>query len=219
MRRLIQISPYTRILLTLLMAVGVYFAASGVLTGHVRLLVAWCGGALFFLIQIGTMFALLDADEVKARCQSRITEGHSPVLIGVVLVALVSIGAVMYLQNDVDAHTPFYRLHVALSPFAIASSWLILQTMFAVYYARLYYQKPPAGGDDIARGLRFPTDEAPDYWDFLYFACTLAMCYGVSDISITAKFIRRVTLAQTLICFFYYTVIIGIVMNVIATVF
>jgi uncharacterized membrane protein len=220
MHRLTQIGPFTRIVFTLLVAAGVYFALSGILDWHVRLLVAWCGGALFFLIQIGSMFALLDAEGVKARCQEQVTEGHAPMLVGGVLVALASIAAVIYLLNDIEAHTPLYRLHVALSPVAIASSWMILQTMFAVYYARLYYQKRMSRtGEDVGDGLRFPTTEPPDYWDFLYFSCTLAMCYGVSDIAVTSKFIRRITLAQTLICFFYYTVIIGLVMNVIGTVF
>jgi uncharacterized membrane protein len=45
------------------------------------------------------------------------------------------------------------------------------------------------------------------------------MCYGVSDIAVTSRFIRRITLVQTMICFFYYTVIIGLIMNVIGTVF
>ena len=54
MSRLSQIGPYTRILLTILVAAGVYLALSWTLEWHVRLLVAWCGGALFFLIQIGS---------------------------------------------------------------------------------------------------------------------------------------------------------------------
>jgi uncharacterized membrane protein len=220
MRRLTQIGPYTRILLTLLVTTGVYLGLSGTLDWHVRVLVAWCGGALFFLIQIGSMFARLDADGVRARCQSKVTEGHAPMLVGGVLVTVVSIAAVIYLLDDVQARAPVYRLHVAFSPLAIASSWLILQTLFAIYYARLYYQKAgSAGGSEIAGGLRFATAEPPDYWDFLYFSCTLAMCYGVSDIAVVSRFIRRVTLAQTLICFFYYTVIIGLVMNAIGTVF
>jgi uncharacterized membrane protein len=220
MRRLTQIGPFTRIFLTLLVAAGVFLALRGILDWHVRLLVAWCGGALFYLLQVGSMFALLDAEGVKARCQEQVTEGHAPMLAGGVLVALVSIAAVIYLLDDVEAHTPFYRLHVAMSPVAIASSWMVLQTMFAIYYARLYYQKPRAGARaDAGDGLRFPTVEPPDYWDFLYFSCTLAMCYGVSDIAVTSRFIRRITLVQTMICFFYYTVIIGLIMNVIGTVF
>jgi hypothetical protein len=62
------------------------------------------------------MFALLDAEGVKARCQSTITEGHAPMLVGGVLVTVVSIVAVIYLLADVQARAPLYRLHVAVSP-------------------------------------------------------------------------------------------------------
>jgi uncharacterized membrane protein len=211
--------PFTRIFLTLLTATGIYFALSGVLDWHVRLLVGWCGGALFFLVQVALMFAMLDEAEVKARCQRQKNEGHSPMLLGGILIIVVSIAAVIYLLNNVGVYSAFYRLHLAFSLLAIASSWFILQTMFAIYYARLYYQKPKQGACDFTGGLRFSTGELPDYWDFLYFSLTLAMCYSVSDIAITSKYIRHVTLIQTLISFFFFTVIIGLVMNVIGTLF
>ena len=214
MRRLANMGPFTRIFLTLGVAIGLYLVLSARLEWHIRLLIAWCGGALFFLVQICSMFTTLDAAAVKARCEGRATEGHGPMLVGGILTALASIGAVIYLMDSVGAQSPSYRLHAALSPVAIAFSWLVLQTMFAVYYARLYYQGP--GADE---GLQFPTPAPPDYWDFLYFSCTLAMCYQTSDVSVTSKFIRLVALSQSLICFFYYTVIIGLVMNVIGTVF
>lgn len=219
MRRLTEIGPFTRIFLTLLVACALYFALHWTLDWHVRLLVAWCGGAFFFLVQVASMFALLSADEVKERCQRQKTEGHAPMLVGGILTAVVSIAAVIYLLNNVQAHSSFYRLHLFFSVLSISSSWFILQTMFAIYYARLYYQKPKDGSPGIAGGLRFTTDEAPDYWDFLYFACTLAMCYGVSDIAVTAKRIRHITLMQSLISYFYFAIIIGLVMNVIGTVF
>jgi uncharacterized membrane protein len=220
MRWLTGIGPLTRVLLTLLVVTAAYVALAGTSASGVSLLVAWCAGAMFWMIQIGCMFASLEADAVRARCQRQGSDGHLPTLLAGVLVALASVAAVIYLLDNVEAHAPYYRLHVALSPLAIALSWMILQTLFAVYYARFYYRRlGPDERRDIAEGLRFPTSEPPDYWDFLYFSCTLAMCYGVSDIAVTSKIIRRLTLAQTLICFFYYTVIIGLVMNAIGTVF
>lgn len=73
--------------------------------------------------------------------------------------------------------------------------------------------------EGIAGGLRFANVEPPDYWDFLYFSFSLAMCYGVTDVAVTSRRIRRVTLLQTLLSFFYYTVIIGLVMNTIGALF
>jgi uncharacterized membrane protein len=220
MDRLMQIGPFARIGLTLLVAAAVYFALWNTLEWPVRLVVAWCGGATFFLIQTASLFAQLDAEGVRERCQQRVTEGHTPMLVGGVLVVFVSIGTVISLLDNVQAHSRFYTLHLGSSIAAIGASWLILQTMYAIYYARLFYQGPPRRmGPPVTGGLRFPTDAPPDYWDFMYFSCTIAMCYSVSDIAVTSKFIRLVTLSQALICFFYYTVIIGLVMNVMSTAF
>lgn len=221
MERLIQIGPFTRIFLTLLIAAAVYFPLRSLLSWRTDLLIAWCAGALFFLGQVATMFSLLDAEGVKRRCQRQKSEGHGPMLAGVILTSLVSIAAVIYLLDDVRPEHGFYKLHLGFSLVSIFSSWFIMQAMFAIYYARNYYKKSsaPAAKDGLTGGLRFTTEEAPDYWDFLYFSLTLAMCYGVSDILITSKFIRRVAMLQTLLSFFYYTVIIGLVMNVIGTLF
>jgi uncharacterized membrane protein len=144
MRWLTRIGPLTRVLLTLLTVAAVYLALAGTSASGVSLLVAWCTGAAFWVIQIGSMFASLDPDAVRARCQGRVSDGHLPMLLAGVLVAFASVAAVIYLLDNVEAHAPYYRLHVALSPLA---------------------------------------------------------------------------LAHTLICFFYYTVIIGLVMNAIGTVF
>ncbi len=220
MQHITKIGPFTRMFLTLLVAAGIYFILGHSVDWHVRLLIAWCGGALFFLAEVAAMFSLLDAAGVKRRCQGQHTEGHGPMLVGGVLIALVSIAAVIYLLKDMRQSHPFYGLHLGFSILTIFSSWLILQTMFAIYYARLYYQIPAGPGEGaIAGGLRFTSDETPDYWDFLYFSFTLAMCYSVSDIAVTSKFLRRITLVQTQIAFFYYTVIIGLVMNLIGTLF
>lgn len=218
MDRLTQIGPFARIGLTLLVAAAVYVALWETLEWPVRLVVAWCGGAAFFLVQTASMFALLDAEGVRNRCERQVAEGHTPMLVGCVLVVIASLGVVISLLDNVQVHSPFYRLHLTFSTLAIAASWLILQTMYAIYYARLYYLGPMRHADGSG-GLKFPTDASPDYWDFLYFSLTLAMCYSVSDIAVASRFIRRVTMTQTLICFFYYTVIIGLVMNVIGTVF
>jgi hypothetical protein len=60
-------------------------------------------------------------------------------------------------------------LHYALSAITLAGSWLFLNTMFTLHYARLFYRS-----DERSRPLRFPEGERvdPNYWDFLYFAFT-----------------------------------------------
>lgn len=218
MGRFTEIGPFLRIFLTLAVAAGIFLILPHSVSRQSGLLIAWCGGALFFLIQVGYMFGRLDADGVKKRCQNQRTEGHTPVLAGAILIALVSIAAVIYLLNDVKATQPYYKLHLAFSVATIFSSWFILQAMFAIYYAQLFY-RPAGSSESIAGGIRFATPEPPDYWDFLYVSITFGMCYGVTDVALTSKLVRRVALVQTLLAFFFYTLIIGLVMNVLGTLF
>jgi uncharacterized membrane protein len=62
-----------------------------------------------------------------------------------------------------------------------------------------------------------PTKEG-DFWDFMYYSFTIAMCYQTSDVSITSMRIRRVTLLHTIISFLFVSAIIGFVVNVISNV-
>ena len=220
MKRLIHIGPVTRILATLMLACLFYVILHRFMSWKLSSLIAWCGAAVFYLGQLFAMFSVLDSAAVQERCQDKKTEGDTPMLVGVIMTSLASIGAVIYLLDDVHPSGQFYKLHLAFSIVCIFSSWFVMQSMFSVYYARLYYETPkgaPPGG--ISGGMRFPSDEAPDYWDFLYFAFALAMCYGVTDIAVTSRTVRKVTLIQSLLSFFYYTVIIGLVMNVMGTLF
>ena len=78
-------------------------------------------------------------------------------------------------------------------------------------YARAYVGAEPPGGID------FSGDEAPSYIDFAYFSFTIGMTYQVSDTTITAKAIRRLTLNHALLSYLFGAVLLGLVINVVAT--
>jgi uncharacterized membrane protein len=66
------------------------------------------------------------------------------------------------------------------------------------------------------KGLEFPNDDLPDYWDFLYYAFTIAMCYQTSDVTVTSRLMRRITLVRSVISFFYVTAILSLVINILS---
>ncbi len=68
----------------------------------------------------------------------------------------------------------------------------------------------------VRKGLSFPTDEPPDYWDFLYYAFTIAMCFQTSDVTVCSRSMRRITLVHAVISFLYVTAILGLVINILA---
>jgi uncharacterized membrane protein len=53
----------------------------------------------------------------------------------------------------------------------------------------------------------------------MYFSFTVGMTYATSDTDIASRPLRRTALLQAIVSFLFYTVLIGLVMNAIATLF
>lgn len=97
----------------------------------------------------------------------------------------------------------------ALGVLAIAASWLVLHTIFALRYARLYYTEPCGGVD-------FNEDDDPTFRDFAHVAFTIGMTFQVSDTALRKTDIRLTALRQALMSFVFNTVIIAVTVNIIA---
>jgi uncharacterized membrane protein len=65
-------------------------------------------------------------------------------------------------------------------------SWAFTHTVFALHYAYEFY-----GEGQRANGLRFPGDNRPDYWDFIYFSFVIGTTLQVSDVAVTNRWIRH----------------------------
>ncbi|MEJ3404582.1 DUF1345 domain-containing protein [Rathayibacter sp. YIM 133350] len=91
----------------------------------------------------------------------------------------------------------------------IGATWTLVQTLFSLRYARLYY-------GDVPGGIEFPGGEAPDYHDFAYVAFTLGMTYQVSDTNLSSRDIRATALRQSIVSYLFGTVILAATVNVVA---
>ncbi len=87
-------------------------------------------------------------------------------------------------------------------------SWLVVQTEFALHYARQYYRNP-LGGIDFGR-------DQPDYGDFAYLAFTVGMTFQISDTTITNRTIRRTVTRHALLAYLFGAIILAVMVNVIA---
>ena len=75
------------------------------------------------------------------------------------------------------------------------SSWTLLQTVYSFRYAHAFYgDSDEPGVQKDAGGLIFPGDQPPDYFDFAYFSFVIGMTCQVSDVQITSRRMRRITL-------------------------
>jgi uncharacterized membrane protein len=152
---------------------------------------------------------------------SRRGEPHSvPTLVVVISVSVFSLVAVAAMLNHVtDRPAWIVNLHMASSLLAVVLSWFLSHVYFGLYYMRLYYDDKVVDGRVIYhQGLEFPDREIADYWDFMYYSFTIAMCYQTSDVSVTSVKIRQVTLIHAIFSFLFVTAIIGFVVNVISNI-
>jgi uncharacterized membrane protein len=99
---------------------------------------------------------------------------------------------------------------VLLSVVAVALSWMLLNTVFALKYARLYYLDEPNG-----RGIDFKQEQQPSYADFAYMAFTVGAQYGVTETEPTRTLIRKVALGHALLSYVFGTVILAVAINLV----
>ena len=62
------------------------------------------------------------------------------------------------------------RHGIAVSVLTILLSWLLIHTVFALFYAHEFHSEGKGGARGSGGGLDFPDDATPDYLDFLYFS-------------------------------------------------
>jgi uncharacterized membrane protein len=99
---------------------------------------------------------------------------------------------------------------VTLGLLSVVLSWTIVHTVYALWYARAYYSEPDGG-------IEFNEEEPPTYIDFAYFSFTVGMTFQVADTNITSKAVRRATLHHALLSYLFGAVLLGLVINVVAT--
>ncbi len=131
--------------------------------------------------------------------------------VGAVVASFAAIIGEFSVSKDVAAS--IRGLHVALVAVTLFASWLVTHTIFALRYAHEYYGLLPQTRQ-IERGLEFPDEPAPDYWDFFYFALVLGMTFQVSDVQITSRKLRRLATLHGLLGFLFNTVILALSVNI-----
>jgi len=95
-------------------------------------------------------------------------------------------------------------------------SWVMVHTIYIFHYAHKYYDIKQRNKTEIVEGLKFPGDDEPDYLDFAYYSFGIGCTFQVSDISITSKKIRRITLFHGLLSFVLNTFVVALTINLIA---
>lgn len=208
--------PYVRGLLAGGTAALAYFVMPSAVTEESRLLVAWNVGAIFMLVALFIMMSRSNAQQTFERSQQE-EASHRLSLLVVVLLAVVGlVGTGTMLDNTKAMSSVQTYVHLTLSMATVITSFALVHVYYALYYARLYYDETADEGQKFAKGLEFPEQELVDYWDFIYYSVTIAICYQTSDVTITSAVMRRLTVVHSLVSFFFVTVTIGLVVSIVS---
>lgn len=178
----------------------------------VRVLAGWDAAVWSYLVLIWVHMAFADESRVR-EFAVRDDENAGVVLFVICVATIASIAAIVLelasAKGTAGASTAW---HYLLTGFTLIGAWFMIPTMFTMHYARLYY-------DPHAKetALLFPDhDLQPDYWDFLYFSFTIAVASQTSDVVLRSRSIRRATLAQSILSFYFNVAVLGLCVNIAA---
>lgn len=181
-----------------------------------KILCIWDAGMISFLAATWVLMVQAKSKTMRRNAQSQ-DEGRLVILSIVTTAACASIFAIAFILKETKGKDVSILIpHLLLAVVTIIGSWLLVHTIFAMHYAHEYYQDHQTQSDCKAGGLDFPEDIEPDYWDFLYFSFVIGMTSQVSDIQITSRSMRRLSLLHSILSFFFNTAIVAMSINIIA---
>jgi uncharacterized membrane protein len=177
-----------------------------------KALIGWDIGVAFYLLAVTQLLAMGGVDYLRRRAANE-DEGRFGILILTAIAALTSLGAIVALLGNTRTGER-ESMQLALAIVTILLSWGFIHVIFAVHYANEYY----AAQRRKTVGMIFPKDDAPDYWDFLYFSFVVGMTSQVSDVAVASKSVRRIVLAHGIVSFLFNVTLLALVVNIAASV-
>ena len=182
--------------------------------GLTRAIVGWDAGALAFIALALHLFAIRAPEQMAADAEAQ-EEGEWTIFWVTLLGTVFSFAALSGEFSEIKGLPQVERgLHVALVAATLILSWLLTHFVFAFRYAHEWYDLDEHGRNK--GGLEFPSDDQPDYIDFLYFSVVIGMTFQVSDVQITGRRLRRLALLHGLLSFLFNTVIVALTVNIAA---
>jgi uncharacterized membrane protein len=176
--------------------------------GELAPLTVWVAASGMALIWVWRTCWPVGPDRTKflaeAERESRSTD------VAVIVAAVISLAAVVVaLIRASGVQNAVATAGIVLSVAAVVLAWALVNTVFALKYARLYYF-------DDDGGIDFKQQEPPSYSDFAYMAFTIGMSFAVSDSEPASTGIRRVALGHALLSYAFGTGVIAVTINLIS---
>lgn len=171
-------------------------------------IVGWAVAALAFEIGAwATMYAMTADDTRQHATRNDPSRGTRDVLL--LLANLASLAAVgIVVVDGGHRHGVARGLIGLLALLSVAVSWVLVQTVYTLRYAKMYYGDRPGG-------IEFDGGTPPDYHDFAYLSFTMGMTYQVSDTNLASREFRRTVLRHALLSYVFGSVILATTVNLV----
>src|SRR5215813_9292530 len=130
--------------------------------------------------------------------------------------ALLAVGFLVSVKRSQGGS--HFIVHLLLTLMTVIFSWTLVHTVYGLRYAHAFYGDSDEPGVNLhAGGLVFPGDRPPDYFDFAYFSFVVGMACQVSDVQITSRRMRRITLFHSVLSFGFNTMILALLINIVSS--
>jgi uncharacterized membrane protein len=191
-------------------AVGVLAGVAVTLlwTGALAALVGWCAAAASALVWVWLISWHQDAEGTERLAEDENRSSSTDAwVVSAAVASLVAVGVGLQRSSGTD---PLAVATVLLSVVSVILAWGVVNTVFALKYARLYYLDEPD-----RHGFEFNQDAEPAYSDFAYMAFTVGMAFSASEAAPNAQVTRKVVLGHALLSYLFGTVVIAVAVSLI----
>jgi uncharacterized membrane protein len=202
-----------RLLTSIIAGVMCYYALPAQFGLLQRILISWNVLAWLYLCLI--WFRMLRTEVKDIQRIAKKQDQSAALVLGLVIFAcMISIVAILSELSSLQALTGTARvLHLLLTAMTLIVSWALLPSSFAMHYAHHHYLHR---SQDVTPMIFPEKPEDPDYWDFIYFAFTIAVASQTADVATGTTEMRKITLLQSVISFIFNLAILGLSVNVAA---
>lgn len=205
-----------RLVLGLAAGAALFFVLRGYLRLELAGIGAWDGFAVVILALDWVTILATPQRKIRQLAQQQ-DLSRFLVFLFVVVTACAALFAVGFLISEKKNPGRHFTVHLVLTLVTVIVSWTLVHTVYGLRYAHAFYgDSDEPGVNQHAGGLIFPGNRPPDYFDFAYFSFVVGMTCQVSDVQITSRRMRRITLFHGILSFGFNTMILALLINTIS---
>jgi uncharacterized membrane protein len=210
-----RLNAAQKLIASFLIAIITFFLTNSSFHGRMlHVLGSWDVFCIFFLLLHWITFFTSGSQQIRAEAKKQ-DEGRVAVFIIALMATLAALMAAVVLLTSKEKS--YHEISLLLCTFGgLILSWTLMHTIFTIRYAHIYYADDKDDNSLHAGGLEFPKEKHPDFLDFAYYSFIIGMTFQVSDVSVSSRHIRRLTLLHSLMSFAFNTIIVALTVNLIA---